>query len=244
MRLPIMQGIIDRRILVNYRVDPVVLQKLVPDPFRLKLVHGMGIAGICFTRLKQVRPRHTPALLGLASENAAHRIAVEWQENGADREGVYIPWQATSSHVNTFAGGKLFPGVLRHAHFASWEDGETFRIQVASDDRQIQLSVEAHTTCDFPENSIFASLAEASAFFEQSSLGYSVTKRPGRPEGLGLSCPNWKVEPLQVTKVASSFFDDAQRFPCGSVSLDCVLLMRHIVHEWRAQKPLQVREFV
>jgi hypothetical protein len=51
-------------------------------------MHGMGIAGICLIRLKQIRPRSLPALLGLSSENAAHRIAVEWEEHGAYREGV------------------------------------------------------------------------------------------------------------------------------------------------------------
>lgn len=242
MRLPIIQGVIDRRILVSYRVDPLLLQTLVPSPFRPKLVHGMGIAGICFTRLKQVRPRHTPAFLGLTSENAAHRIAVEWEENGAPREGVYIPWQASSSHFNTFAGGRLFPGLLQHAHFQSQENEESFCIQVTSDNRQVQLAIEAQRTEKFPQTSIFGSLPDASAFFEQGSLGYSVTKQPGTLQGLGLVCPNWKVEPLQATTVVSSFFDDSQRFPCGSTNLDCVLLMRDIAHEWQAQKPLQIRK--
>jgi hypothetical protein len=240
MRLPIIQGIIDRRILVNYCVDPTALRDLVPSPFRPKRVNGMGIAGICFTRLKRVRPRHMPERFGLASENVAHRIAVEWEENGAYREGVYIPWQATSSRFNIFAGGKLFPGVLAHANFQSKEDDETFSIQVASDDRQIRLTLEAHTTCEFPQTSVFASSADASAFFERGSLGYSVTKQPGKLDGLGLECVNWKVEPLQVTKVTSSFFDDQERFPSGSANLDCVLLMRAIAHEWHAQKPLHV----
>lgn len=45
--IPIMQGTIERRLLVNYRVDPGVLRRLVPPPFRPQLVHGVGVAGIC-----------------------------------------------------------------------------------------------------------------------------------------------------------------------------------------------------
>jgi hypothetical protein len=76
MYIPTLEGTIDRRLLVNYRVDPDSLQKLLPGPFRPKLIYGMGIAGICLIRLKQIRPRALPAFLGFSSENAAHRIAV------------------------------------------------------------------------------------------------------------------------------------------------------------------------
>ena len=57
MRIPVMRGVIDRRILANYRVDPECLQRILPAPFRPQLVDGHGIAGICLIRLKQIRPR-------------------------------------------------------------------------------------------------------------------------------------------------------------------------------------------
>ena len=77
MQIPVIRGLIDRRILVNYRVQPDVLVRLLPVPFRPKLVNGSGMAGVCLIRLKHVRPKFMPAFLGLSSENAAHRIAVE-----------------------------------------------------------------------------------------------------------------------------------------------------------------------
>ena len=97
MRIPVLRGLIDRRILVNYRVDASVLAKLVPQPFRPKLNHGYGIAGICLIRLKHARPRLFPKTLGVSSENAAYRIAVEWEQDGKITEGVFIPRRDTSS---------------------------------------------------------------------------------------------------------------------------------------------------
>src|SRR4051812_13069240 len=99
MRLPTIRGIIDRRILANYRVDPDQLRALLPSRFRPKLVAGHGIAGICLIHLRQIRPAGLPAALGVSSENVAHRIAVEWDDpaTGAVREGVYIPRRDTSS---------------------------------------------------------------------------------------------------------------------------------------------------
>jgi hypothetical protein len=242
MYLPTIEGIIDRRILVNYRVDPVYLQKLLPHPFRPKLMHGMGIAGICLIRLKHIRPRFLPALMGLSSENAAHRIAVAWDEQGVSREGVYIPRRDTSSPFNAFVGGKLFPGVHHHARFHVTEGDEAFSLQIASDDGETQVVVEARVTSDLSEHSIFASLEEASAFFEQGSRGYSVTKEAGRLDGGELRCKQWKVEPLQVTRVQSSFFDDHERFPPGTAALDGALLMRTIPHAWKVQAPIHSTE--
>ena len=42
MRIPALRGIIDRRVLVNYRVNPDVLQAVLPPPFHPKLVRGFG----------------------------------------------------------------------------------------------------------------------------------------------------------------------------------------------------------
>lgn len=97
MQIPVIQGVIDRRILVNYRIDPLILAQILPPPFEPKLVNGFGIAGICLIRLKEIRPKYFPGFLGLSSENAAHRIAVEWRTNGLRQEGVYIPRRDTSS---------------------------------------------------------------------------------------------------------------------------------------------------
>lgn len=237
MYIPILEGIIDRRLLVNYRVNPDYLQRLLPDPFRPKRIHGMGIAGICLIRLKQLRPRALPALLGFSSENAAHRIAVEWEEQGQHREGVYIPRRDTSSQFNILIGGRLFPGVHHHASFQVREEKEFFSVQLVSDDGETRVTVEAHLASQLPEHSIFTSLEEASAFFEQGSSGYSVTNQAGKLDSLELRCRNWKVEPLQVTKAQSSFFDDPKRFPSGSAELDGALLMRAISHEWYVQEP-------
>lgn len=237
MVIPTLEGVIDRRLLINYRVDPAVLQELLPAPFRPKLIHGMGLAGICLIRLTQLRPRGLPAQIGFTSENAAHRIAVEWEEQGATRQGVYIPRRDSASWFNTLVGGRLFPGVHHHARFRVTEADGTFAVEVVSDDGQTRVSVETRLAPHLPERSIFASLEEASTFFESGACGYSVTSQPGTLECLELTCKSWKVEPLQVMSAQSNFFDDRERFPAGSAELDCALLMRAIRHEWYVREP-------
>jgi Uncharacterized conserved protein (COG2071) len=239
MKIPAMHGVIDRRILVNFRVNPDVLQAALPPPFHPKLERGVGIAGICLIRLRGVRPAFVPSWLGISSENAAHRIAVEWRdETGRLREGVYIPRRDTSSRLNAFAGGRLFPGIHHHARFTVHETLDRFEIALKSDDDDTRLELRATLAPELPTTSVFPSLAAASSFFEAGSLGYSATGDVRRFQGLELQCQQWHMDPLAVEEVHSSYFENAVAFPPGSVEFDCALLMRGIRHVWRAREEL------
>ena len=236
MRLPILRGVIDRRILVNFHVDPDVIARALPAPFRPKLIRGVAMAGVCLIRLKQIRPKFLPAALGVSSENAAHRIAVEWEQDGLLHEGVYIPRRDTSSRLNALAGGRLFPGVHHHARFHVEEHDDAYCVALESDDGLTSLSVEARLTANLPRMSVFRSLREASRFFEVGSVGFSPSARAGQFDGLELRTFNWRVQPLAVDRVESSFFDDPALFPRGAAQFDCALLMRGVEHEW-CEKP-------
>ena len=235
MRIPVIQGVIDRRILVNYRVDPDCLRRVLPEPFRPKLVDGWGMAGICLIRLREVRPRSFPAVVGVSSENAAHRIAVTWDEGGEPREGVYIHRRDTDSRFNALVGGRLFPGVHHHATFRGNDSADRYEVAMDSDDGVTSVFVRG-TICDaVPLSSVFGSVADASAFFERGSVGYSPGRGEGTLDGLELKTAGWAVRPLNVESVRSSFFDDRSRFPAGTATFDCALIMRNLRHEWHSR---------
>jgi hypothetical protein len=237
MQFLILRGTIDRRILVNFRVDPDVLSALLPAPFRPQLVGGWGVAGICLIRLRGIGPAGWPKFFGFSSENAAHRIAVEWDDGDALRTGVYVPRRDTSSWFNVVVGGRLFPGMHHFARFQVRERGDEFELALGHRDGT-RVEVAAHMSDAVPADSVFGSLDEASAFFSRGSLGYSATRRPGLYEGLELHTHNWKIEPLAVGRVASSFFDNRSLFPAGSVEFDSAFLMRGIEHEWRGRESI------
>lgn len=229
---PTLRGIIDRRILVNFRVRPDVVRSWLPSSFRPQLVKGWAMAGICLIRLKNVRPAGLPAAFGLASENAAHRIAVEWVDDGVRREGVFIPRRDTSSILQAFAGGRFLPGVHHIARFEVAEGHGEYQLRMRSHDGAATVELRARRAQKIPETSLFASLAEVSEFFARSSTGYSPTEKPGGYDGLELRTARWEVAPLEVESIKSSFFDDRNRFPSGTIHFDCALLMENIEHEW------------
>lgn len=229
MRIPTITGIIDRRMLVNFTVDLDVAKTIVPSPFIPKAFKGKAIAGICLIRLKQVRPKGFPAFIGIGSENGAHRIAVEWEEDGKIKEGVYIPRRDTSSGFNALVGGRVFPGKHYHAQFDVKETLDNYHIAFTSSDATM-ISVDAKFANSFGLNSIFNDLQEASSFFQAGATGYS--PNGNKYDGLHLNTYQWEMKPLEVNHVRSSFFENEEVFPKGSVEFDNALLMTNIEHDW------------
>lgn len=233
MRLPVIKGTIRRRLLVNFRVDPNVMRAQLPARFAPKLHGGYAIAGICLIRLEAIRPRHLPSVVGVLSENAAHRVAVTWRDDsGEQREGVFIPRRDTSSLLNHLVGGRLFPGEHHRARFAVQEDAQSIDLKMHSTDGTVAVHVRGRFGGTMPRASCFSSLEAASSFFEPGSLGYSVTRQPGRLDGIELRTEGWAVQPLEVDEVSSSYFSDRTFFPDGSIEFDCALAMRNLAHEW------------
>jgi hypothetical protein len=239
MRILHLRGTIRRRLLVNFRADPQIVRRFLPQPFRPKLHRGHSLVGICLIRLEQIRPAGVPPIMGFSSDNAAHRIAVEWTDSGGvDREGVFIPRRDTGALLNRLAGGRLFPGEHQPARFYGVDKDGHVEISMDSLDGSVSVTVIGDEADSLPQYSCFGSLAEASSFFEGGRLGYSVTRDSGRLDGVLLRMPVWRVRALSVTYFHSTFFADLQVFPRDSIKFDHALIMRDLQHEWHQAEDL------
>ena len=161
---------IERRLLVNYRLDPELVAAQLPVGFRPQLVSGWAVGGICFIRLARVRPSGVPGTVGVCSENVAHRFAVEWDDDGDVHAGVYIPRRDTNSRLVLFVGGPIFPGLHHRSRFSVYEPRGEIHIGVDSSDRQVRLLVDARLA-DGLDSELFGSVEEAMEFFKRGRLG-------------------------------------------------------------------------
>jgi hypothetical protein len=241
MRLPVIHGLIRRRLLINFRVEEEVASRLIPAPFRLKLHRGYGIASICLIRLEQIRPSLVPRFLGVSSENVAHRIAIVWDlPSGGQGDGVFIPRRDTNSWLNHWTGGRVFPGEQNLADFAVSDTGSLVTMSIHARDGNMAIELRAREAESFPTSSCFDSLADSSSFFQAGSVGYSATSDCCRFDGMRLESHGWGVGPLTIERLESSFFDDRSRFPEGSIAFDHALIMRNLRHEWHGVEDLRL----
>lgn len=232
--MDVMTGVIDHRILLNYRIDPEALREILPAPLEPKLVDGWGIGGICQVSLSRMRPRGLPAIVGTSSHNAAHRIAVIH----ADGEGVYVPRRDTGSRINQLAGGRLFPGAYRYSDFRVRAGGDRFDVRITDSDGATLLAVEADVASEVAQASLFASLDAASEFFRGGNIGWSPGADPTALDTVELWTREWNMAPLAVHSQTSGYFGDTSLFPAGSVEFDSGFVMRNLEHEWRVKDGL------
>ncbi|ATY95734.1 DUF2071 domain-containing protein [Streptomyces bacillaris] len=237
---PRLSSTIERRLLVNYRVDPHIAAALLPAPLRPQLVRGQAVAGICLLRIGGVRPAWAPAATGLTSENAAHRISVEWDGPDGVERGVYIPRRDTASRLNAFAGGRIYPGEHGRADFTVREEADRVRVAFATRDGEVEVDATVEDAGELRGSELFTDLAEASEFFRLGSRGLSPAAGGSHLDVLELSTPAWKVTAGRPRTVRSSFFEDLDRFPPGSAVLDSALVMRGVAARWTQGAPLRV----
>jgi len=219
-----------RRLLISYRVDPRVAQTLLPQLFRPQIVNGSAVAGVCMIGLDAVRPGWLHPRIGFRTENVAHRIAVEWDERGETHSGVYVVERHSSSMLPVLAGGRLFPGVQKHARFQLNETASRFRVHMSAPGTRVAVDVELGGEWT---SSLFANVESASAFYEQGAVGWSPRRDGTGVEPLKLTSKEWAVEPGEVISIESSFFD---ALPAGSAVLDSVVAMRDIPFFWNIPK--------
>lgn len=225
--LPTLEGVIARRVLLNFSVDPDVLS--IPGPLEPSLVRGRAVAGICLIRLEHLRPKHFPRSVGVSSENMAHRVAVQWPDREGREEGVYVWRRETDRAFVTALGGRVFPGVHGRATFDVTERYGELHYRVAAADGEADIDLRVREVDTWQPSDLFDDLDDVADFFARGDRGFSSAIRGDRLEGLQLRSLKWEMTPLQVESVRAAFFES---LPSGSARLDGAVLMRGIPHEW------------
>jgi hypothetical protein len=238
MRRPDLAATVERRLLVNYRADRHVVGRLLPAGLRPQLVDGAAVVGICLIRMSRLRPAGLPSWRGPTVEAVAHRVAVEWSDgDGRRHRGVHIWRRDTSSALAALAGGRLYPGVHGRARIDVDESADVVHVDLRGGDG-LRVDVRAIAAPRLG-GSLFAGVGEASDFFAAGSVGSSPARRGGL-EAVELLTDAWAVQPVHVVHARSSFLDDTDRFPRGSLELDDALLMLDVPVRWRRVPRVEV----
>jgi hypothetical protein len=230
--LPVLEGIIARRILVNFRADPQVVRALVPAPLEVVTQAGAAVVGVCLIRLSQLRPKGLPGFVGIASDNMVHRVAIRSPTPEGPRDGVFV-WQRHSDNaLLTLLGGRLFPGAHHRARFHAVEDESGLTVEAFTGRSHSDISVSARRAPQWTPTPLFPTLETASAFFARGDRGVSSSLDGRRLETIRLRTLEWSVSPLAVSQARVAFFEDEAHFPEGSVAFDGAILMHGIPREW------------
>lgn len=93
------------------------------------------------------------------------------------------------------------------------------KISINSKDKMTRMVIDCENSETYSENSVFKSLHEVSDFFEKGSKGYSPARSEDNYHGIELVKETWKVSPLKVNNLESSFFLIPNYFRKGALNL-------------------------
>ena len=228
-----LQPRIRERLLIYHRVEPDALRALLPEGLEPSLQRGYALVGICHTRLESTPSRWFPRWSSTADQLAYHTLVeghtrLERQAEGAPRlngstlvgarPGIWVLRRETSSwlRARSLRSERAECGLAR---FEVERDTWHTRLRVRAGSVE-ELYVNAEP-CDRLRGSVFASTIEAEEFLARRALLHDLAGPPS-PESdeLGLDRGRWRLEPLSLVELRSSFLEDTRRFPCDAIQLD------------------------
>ena len=197
-------GVVERRLLVNYRVELDVLDTVLTDPLRGREVGdtGKGVGSVCITRVEDTRPGFLPESLGVTVEMATHRVYAR-VEDGGDH-CVYVPWRGVSSRFHALVLSSLLPTDFDSADFLTEDrDGaRQVRVDWDSDVAGVVFRDTDRDTVD--DDSVFYSVESASTFLCEAGVEYAMT---GDVYTGVETCPDrTDLKPVEISDERSSYF--------------------------------------
>ncbi len=234
---------------INYAVDPDALAALLPAPLVPELHKGSAWVQVLVSRLREMRPQGTPALLGVSFHQVSYRAAVTYRDAGGDpRRGGYFVRSDTDNAVMRAVGNALQEfkfhafgaadiRLARHSH--------VLQVDVApaagsAPGGRISLSLDTRPRQATPAGSVWASEAELQTPLVECYDAFGVDPAARYVYCLTIDRDAWNARfatPLAV----SCEFHETGPLGGGASRLDSVLhLPRECAYRWR---PLRRERF-
>ncbi len=220
------QGLVESRVMINYKVELSVLRQRLPRPFRPRSVSGYGMAGFDLFRLAPTGLwRRKPSLL------AVHRIEAEADFEGSRLAGAYVLRCDVPPGLRSRAFRAFFPHVMHTARL-HWEETEAGQhLLRIGREQEPWIQVRAHEGKRFPFDSVMGELETASNFFAKSQVWFAPRYSHTLFEQRRWAFSPWEVQPLLIDGLEAPYFRKIMRFPKGAYFFDHALLLKNLHYQ-------------
>jgi hypothetical protein len=209
-----LQRTLKSRCLVYYRAEPDVIARLLPDGVEPAVYRDHTLVGLCWTRCAGLPTRN----LGPTWDELAFCFSVWSGDPSGLEHRVWVSRRETSSRFSAQWVSRVVRGEYELAEFEVSETPSRIRLRVEHDGtEELRLAAESHGEL---VGSVFLSTREVEEYLQKS--GEIEPRNPLIPEAPDLSAAggSWTIDPLSVYELCCPYFEDAERFPAGSLKLD------------------------
>lgn len=206
--------------LVQFSLDPEEVAPQLPGRLSLRTVGGRAMVSLVNVRLRGMRPSFAPPPFAFSYRHVAFRLLVDDRELDPARtaHGIFFLRSFTDRPLLARAGNLLTHYRLHPAEVRAGEAGLTVR------ERGRSLSYERGGRPGDP--GVFGSWEEARTVLQSLDRAYAVDPR-GRIWRTRILRPDWPLEPLPVSSLATDFFATAR--------LECAFRVPEVIpYRWLA----------
>jgi hypothetical protein len=224
--VPVLEGVVERRLVVHFRVDVDAARGLLPAGLAPIERAGRAVAGVTLVRLGRVRPRGLKPLGGLGVETMVHWLAARGEDG---RKGLFRLRHDTESRLLAAFGG---PAAAHRARFEVVEDEKRLKVAVRTGGGAADFLAEVDWAAPFQATASFASLAEAQRFFADLDGGFAAGRGQGWLGVLRLEPPSRQLAAVRLERARARLLEEGASLAAGAVTVDGALGARAEPFEW------------
>ena len=221
--IPPVRADMRERFIVNLRVPPDAMARLLPTRLSPQIIDGWAIASFCILDLRNITVAPLPTVAGWWSLSCAER----WGTLDPS-PAVFVTERLTSSRLGSAVTRLGFSAPHDVVDIALAKDRWTARLLAQRDgipllDARLRRGGEG-------SGSVFDGVASFSRFVAEGVRSYGTSRYPGRLTVLDLHKTENRYEPLAIERVTGGFVD---RWAAVGGEIDSAFRTVDADYEWR-----------
>ena len=226
-----LNGVVTRRFLVSYPVQPAALSRFLPPNAELSTWQQLAWVSACFVNLRHLRPSLVPTPVGIELNYLIHRTRARiLYPDGVRRESVLVLEANINSRIFANVGHRL-PGVRFQARdIRLCETPDYWRVQMEDDAGVLlyQADIAKDSVGEkLPSSSRFPDLAAADSFLLNVSYGVEWCAQAKSVRMLAETHDAWHTLAGSCTTHHNAFLDSLD---AAATEADHVITMTNIPH--------------
>jgi uncharacterized protein YqjF (DUF2071 family) len=225
-----------RCILVNFAVDPELLNRNLPPGLEPDIVDGRAFISIVIGQMDKMRPRGVPRPLGVTFDQIVYRAVV--RHRGV--RGVHFLRSDANSRLMCALGDRLSFFKFHHSPITSAERDDHLEVLVSTQDHDGDISAEldlSAATPSLPPTSRFRDMATARTHLVELFTAYALNPATRKMESVTIERDQWAVLSVPLQRGNFAYFENGPIFDTSTAQVDSVFSASNIRYVWHRLQP-------
>ena len=224
-----METIFQNCYLVNYAMEPFLLQSLLPYPIQPNIHNGEAFLSVVVSELKDMRPTFIPKGMGFNFNQIVYRAIVTCN----NERGVHFLRSDANNKIMCLTGNLFSFFHFNYARIENTLNDGHHSINVLTKNREADIVANydlSKVNKEMPEYSVFSSLEDAKEFFVELYVAFSAIDNCST--AVRIKRTEWDLRVVHDENAIYSFMDGSEMFPKGSTRLDSVFYVKNLFYHW------------